>query len=293
MHYKFITNTFNYYITQTLFVLLQSIGRRCTILEQYDKKDDTNTDVLYIITFPQHIEPMPKRYIVYQLEQLHHPRFGKSSEYRRKLKQAKLCWDYSMSNINIYSINTLQKWLPVPIMKIPKMFAPDCPKDMPSIDVLFYGTLNKRRMNILHYLHIELSKKGFKLAVLNTLFGERLHAYIQSSRVVVNIGYYEKSLLATYRINETMVHERVILSEKSFFPSDKHIMDQYEKGGVIFMEHIRNDLSNIQSQLIRPIMHLLENKKYYAACILKGKQFIQKKQLFFQYIINEHLNMVS
>ena len=295
MHYKFIKNNSNHYITQILSYLFRSIGKTCDIVDVYKSKDDTNENIVYIITFPQHVDPMPKRYIVYQLEQLQQSLYGKSHMYQTKLSNAMLCLDYSMTNINANKTRgIIQKWLPVPIAHIPSVFCHEVPSDESRIDVLFYGSLNHRRTLILQYLNHVLKSQGYSLIVVhNTLFGEDLYKCIRRSRVVLNIGYYKDTLLATYRLNEVLVHQRIVVSEKSAHTSDSDIMAQYEKGGVVFIDKIDEQLSNIHSILVKPVVQLLQNPTFYHSCVKRGKQFIYEKEMFFKIMLHQYVSTLS
>lgn len=107
---------------------------------------------------------------------------------------------------------------------------------------------------------------------------ENLYTYIRRSRIVLNIGYYSNTLLATYRLNEILIHQRVAFSEKSIHASEYNVIEEYKKAGVIFFSKITDTLHNIEIELVRPLAQLLYNKKQYDHLIQQGQQFVIAKE---------------
>ena len=111
---------------------------------------------------------MPKKYIVYQLEQTgqdkkdgkdgQKQKDGKDNEknnsswfnknYIKKLKSAISVWDYSLRNVqNLKSYGIHATY--VPLIYMPTLDTiPRLPEQEKTIDVLFYGSINQRRKKI-------------------------------------------------------------------------------------------------------------------------------------------------
>ena len=278
----------NHYITHTLHHLLHSIGKTVVIVEAVNPDDDDDTSVLYIISFCQRVVRMPKRYIVYQLEQMHTDTYRDNAEYKEKLKGAIRCWEYNSSNRAHYS-TPAPVWMPVPIASMPSIFTCAVPDGLSTIDVLFYGSVNDRRYSILKSLHHTLQPMGMVVKLVQGHYGESLYPFIRRARVVLNIGFYEDTLLATYRLNEALVHKRVVLSEMSTNETDANMMQEYRRGGVMFIPPIDRSLNNIYHALIQPLAKMLTNGRQYEAHQRMGERFVREKEEFFRRVLHNVL----
>ena len=134
-------------------------------------------------------------------------------------------YDYNSYNLKYYS----------DLIK-PKIHIFNPPIDMNnSIDILFYGTLNERRIKILTEL-----KKKFNVTIITNIFGEKLNDMIKRSHIILNISYYNNSLLETTRLNECIQYNCTIISE-----TPQLNMDDTYKENVIFINPIISDYSEI------------------------------------------------
>jgi hypothetical protein len=278
----------NHYITHTLYHLLHSIGKTVDIVDAVNPVDDDNTSVLYIISFCQRVFRMPKRYIVYQLEQMHTDTYIDNAEYKAKLHGAIRCWEYNSSNMAHYS-TPAPVWMPVPIAHMPSIFPCAVPDGLPTIDVLFYGSVNDRRYSILKSLYHTLQPMGIMVKLVQGHYGESLYPFIRRARVVLNIGFYDDTLLATYRLNEVLVHKRVVLSEMSTNETDANMMREYKRGGVMFIPPIDRSMSNIYHALIQPLVKMLTNGRQYAEHTRMGERFVLEKEVFFRRLLHNVL----
>jgi len=117
-------------------------------------------------------------------------------------------WDYSASNV---------AWLAergvaakhVPIGYMPQMTRiPDVPKD---IDVLFYGSLNERRNNVL----TELYRRRLKVRHVFGAYGKKRDALIARSRIVLNMHHYEAQIFEMVRCSYLFANRACVVSEES------------------------------------------------------------------------------
>lgn len=283
--YKLLLTPHNHYITHTLHHLLNSIGKRVTIVNDLQPKDNDDPTTLYIITFCQRVDPMPKHYIVYQLEQMHHDKYKNNTSYKTKLLNAVQCWEYNAHNTSFYTTPSSPLWLPVPIANIPAVFPSEPVKQQQPIDVLFYGSVNNRRYRILKRLHSILQPRGIHVKLIRGFYGESLCPFIRRSRVVLNLGFYEDTLLATYRINEILAHNRIVVSEWTTHQEDQNTIQEYTKAGVVFIPPISSDLNNLHHALIQPILRLLTDSKMYVQHKKMGEWFVRNKERFFQQLL--------
>ena len=280
--YKLLRTAHNHYITHTLFHLLRSIPKHVVLVDAVDHADDADDGVVYLITFCHHVDDMPKHYIVYQLEQMHTDNYLRNEPYKHKLRNAQQCWDYNAHNFRFYTTSMPRAWLPVPIASMPDIFASERPRDQPPIDVLFYGAVNDRRYEIMKRLHSALRPYALTVKLVRGFYGDALYPFIRRARVVLNLGFYDDTLLATYRLNEALAHHRVVVTEWTAHASDRHTIEEYKRGGVIFIPPIEKALGNMEEALIAPLMKLLTDPSCYVQHQCQGRRFVAEKEVFFR-----------
>ena len=296
MQYKLLKTTHNHYLTHVLHILIRETGRDCQIVEQCDEKDDDDENIIYIISFFHHLKTLPKHYIAYNVEQMHCASFTKKKSYKDILKSAIQCWDYNTKNMLQYKTES-QIWMPIPLVYKNHPFIntsisneqqkPD------SVDILFYGSINTRRMMIMKYLIYYFQNCSIRIKYLTHTYNDDLYDWIRRSKIVLNLGYYTNTMLATYRLNEILCHQRAIISEKTTIEEDKDIITQYKQSGIVFIPQIDNSLSNI-SNLLDSIQTILqESHEKYKQRIEKGQQFMQQKETFFLHHIHKTLSSLE
>ena len=124
------------------------------------------------------------------------------------LKQADEVWDYDEQNIEV--LNLIRPDVKLHILKPYKDWSKFAPvaKD---IDILFYGSMNEHRANILNEL-----KKKYKVTIIQTWDGRVLDSYIMRSKVLLNLHYYyESSMQEQARMIRWIGSTCRIVSEKS------------------------------------------------------------------------------
>ena len=83
-------------------------------------------------------------------------------------------------------------------------------------------------------------KKKYTITIVTNVFGEKLNELIKRSNIVLNISYYNNSLLETTRLNECIQYNTMVISE-----TPKLNMDEQYKDKVIFIQPIVGDYSEI------------------------------------------------
>jgi len=148
---------------------LQQSGIESAIIKNIASEDiditDENIYILNYISFKEGIRK--KKYIAIQTEPLHCKDF---KEYKIWLNNAIEVWDYS-TNLHIgYS----------KIWKIEK-------EESKDIDVLFYGALNERRINILD----NVKKTIPNIVILENIYGKNLEKTLIDTKIVLCFFYYD------------------------------------------------------------------------------------------------------
>ena len=259
------------YISRTIQFLLLLNNKHSEIVFNINK----NKNNLFIILFPQKVKIFPKNYICYQLEQKDISKWI-NYKYLLAILNSKLTWDYSTSNINKFDETIKKK---IKLFKIPLIsyyyFKPDIYNKYITnnndnitgnneiYDVLFFGHMNERRHKIINYIIKKLNNK-YKFRYITGLYGDALFEKILQSKIVLNIHYYEGSILETCRINEILSCNKLVISE---LPDISDIDNKnYYNDLIIYYENI--------DDLIDKITLYMDNKEIYDLKINNNKKFI-------------------
>lgn len=117
-------------------------------------------------------------------------------------------WDYSQSNIEQLARLGITSVQHVPIGYVPQLSR--IPKAEEDIDVLFYGSINERRLSILQ----ELKTHGVKVHVLFGAYGAERDAIIARSKIVLNIHFYEAKVFEIVRVSYLLANQRFVIAER-------------------------------------------------------------------------------
>ncbi len=120
-------------------------------------------------------------------------------------------WDYSPLN--------LERWAQLPCLEPPTLveigFAPEL-KRIPAapvqdIDVLFYGSVNERRLHILR----ALEQAGVKLHTAFGVYGAERDALIARSKIVLNLHAYATEVFEIVRVSYLLANGKAVVTEAS------------------------------------------------------------------------------
>ena len=261
-HFK----TVHFYTTKYVFNLTRALSQ---LLLQYFKILTSNitcdeiltpervlqnrnkpTELLFII-IPQvtvtrgDALPDANKYCIYQLEQLNDKTTCNGTLVKtdfNEMMQSLITnsiatFDYSEINMTYYPVQLQSKVriLPIPVYVCAHNIAPlPTPATYNKSDILFYGRMNPRREKILTRVIDALHRvHGYKVLVINQVFGDELLKYILNTRVVLNLHYYANSILETERIHTALQFNHVkIVSE---YPTQRDkLLPNYDASGRIF-----------------------------------------------------------
>lgn len=239
-----------------------TFGRLLT--EQDVRANEKNPTELIFILIPHILVnsaaclPSPGKYVLYQLEQLNdkgagnlHPNFAFSSLFCQLVQQSLATFDYTPLNVKYYPESCRNKVcvLIPPIntnVSSHTLNLHSC-YDLNSVerpDVLFYGTMNSRRNIIIGKLTKQLHARGHSLKAVNLLFGQELLDLISRSKVVLNIHFYENSILESERIHTALQYSHVRIVSESPTVRDETTAHLYESHPRIFFCDEIRDYSN-------------------------------------------------
>ena len=199
----------------------------------------------FFILFPHLVQiPFPaKKYWLYFLEQNLNGTL--SSWYNQKIVGTLLSdsiknFDFNQNNIKIWQKmipHLKMNYLPVPIYPIPNN-NPVAKR----YDLLFYGQMTKRRVEILK--SIQGRFPHLKYCISENLKGAKLHQAMNESRILLNLHAEDgESLLEQPKLHEVLRYNMFIISE---FPGiDQTELVENYKCCIEFTDIIKKDLSNM------------------------------------------------
>jgi SAM-dependent methyltransferase len=158
---------------------------------------------------PSQIDDLPSTAIVYNLEQLTPERLESMPNYRHVLERFEV-WDYSVQNIQRFAELGLQgSPRLLPIGYVPEWTRIKPAKDQ-DIDVLFYGSGNERRHEILK----EIEDAGLNVEAHFGVYGPHRDALIARSKVVLNVHFYDAEVFEMPRVAYLLANGVPVVAEE-------------------------------------------------------------------------------
>ena len=156
----------------------------------------------------------PRKTVIFNFEQLASNSDLAGAPYRQWLRDW-LVADYHSQNVEhlMQKNGAAQQVLELPVVPGPSvLYRPDLPQD-PVFDVLFYGTLNPRRAQIV----ARLRAAGMTVEVVGGAYGAELTPAIRRARIVLHVHFYETGLFPVARVLQPVAHGVPVVSEVSVF----------------------------------------------------------------------------
>jgi hypothetical protein len=235
-----------------LLQILTELGYSAELTREVDH---TSPDI-YILYASHQIRFLPKFFIVYQIEQWSSHWF--SEHYWNTMVDAMQVWEFSQDNILKYESKFMDK-----VQFVPPGYTPPIHSHFKDVDVLFYGSLNNHRSEIIGYL-----RDWFDIKVVDNLYGDKMVSQICRAKVVLNLHFYKGAALEVFRINEALSCGVQVVSEKV---SGGHYPDVYNQ-----LIRFANNMTSLKWELKnamaspKPIdLSLIDNKDFVKQAIEK------------------------
>ena len=148
-------------------------------------------------------------------------------------------WDYSQANLTALQKLGVCNARLVPVGSVPQLTR--IAEQVEDLDVLFIGSLNPRRLKVLHALRA----KGLKVHVANGVYGAARDALIARARIQLNLHYYESRVFEVVRVSYLLANRRCVVSERGVDEGE----EQQFAEGVAFAEY---------DQLVETCVRLLQ-----------------------------------
>lgn len=154
------------------------------------------------------MEMFPAGTIIYNLEQVDAGSPVWTPAYFNLLNRLEV-WDYSQRNIErLAGLGLKCRIQHVPVGYVPELTR-ITPGETEDIDVLFYGSINERRIRVIR----ELEGMGLKVQAVFGVYGPKRDALIARSKVVLNIHYYDSSIFEIVRVSYLLANSKAVVSE--------------------------------------------------------------------------------
>ena len=187
-----------------------SLGYSAELNENQFMKDGINFIIGWHLLKGGDLDNIPPNSIIYNLEQL-----GERNSLLLQLlvKLSKLfdIWDYNQKNIDILMASGIER--------IPRLMKIGTSKSMnriaklhthtQDIDVLFYGTMNDRRADVL----AQLKDAGLNVVHLFGVYGEERDSYIARAKIVLNMHFYLTYIFEIVRVSYLMTNGKAVVAE--------------------------------------------------------------------------------
>lgn len=162
---------------------------------------------------------LPANAIVYNTEQILPGSPWIRSAYLDRLRNH-VVWDYSERN----ALRLRELGVP-DVRHVPVGYVPELVRIQPvveDIDVLFYGSLNERRLYVLD----QLKRRGLNVVDLFGVYGQTRDRMIARAKIVLNVHFYESKIFEIVRVSYLLSNSKAVVCEcGSETEIDVHLRD--------------------------------------------------------------------
>jgi SAM-dependent methyltransferase len=195
-------------VAETLQCGLRSIGHSAEIRENVCDASATNIVLGAHLLSAQQVLALPDRSVLYNLEQLGWPNLPQQFYEAARRHQV---WDYSPINIAKWkAMDCVRSPILVPLGYVPELTR-IVPSHVQDIDVLFYGSLNERRSNVIQGLR----DAGVKVQTSFGVYGKERDELIARSKIVLNVHFYEAKIFEIVRVSYLLANSKAVVTEYS------------------------------------------------------------------------------
>ena len=200
---------------------------------------------------------LPDNAILFNLEQVTESSTWMSEAYQLLLKNNPV-WDYSKKNISALKNMGIDCQAICKIGYVPQLCRIPI-ADLQDIDVLFIGSLNKRRQHILS----QIQAIGLKVHWVFDIYGAERDKLYGRTKVALNIHAYDTKVFEIVRVSYLLANQICVVSE---IGADAHYEAQFADG--ISFAKLKN--------LPITCMQLVNNDKKRKMLAKRGGELMQK-----------------
>ena len=231
------------------------------------------------IVFGAHINPaanlaFPQNTVIFNTEQLTaNQNSWVNDEYLKLL--SKFCiWDYSQTNLDCISHSNkfLVNFYHVEGLKRVEL------SNAPQFDLLFYGSMNERRKQIIQ----KLTSKNIKVQTIFGLYGPERDTFFKNTKAILNLHYYDSQIFQQIRAFYPLSNGIPIISEN--FP--------VSSAPLLYTESILTPGSH---DFVDFVVHLFQNPNHFQEISQKSLCVFQesKNNIEFDAILEKTLALID
>ena len=232
-------------IAELIKYSLNDCGKTCTITDNSIYDDGSKNIIIGChLLPPESITTVPANSVILNTEQICSAE-AKWSQLIYFWTSQFETWDYSKRNIERLKEVSSQtiKHLKLGFHKNLRRIAEH---EIKEFDVLFYGSLNQRRIEVLE----DLERSGVNVKTVFGVYGAERDALIAKSKIVLNMHYFESKIFEVVRVFYLMSNRKAVVCEVG---PGTHIDAEYRSGiGASPYENLANtciDLLNDEKKL--------------------------------------------
>jgi hypothetical protein len=186
-------------VAETLMYGLRSLSHQAEIASSFAP------GAIHIVLCPHLLSSrsqLPQGTILYNFEQLGAPHLESLMHLARHYP----VWDYSARNMKQWPIRIAP--IEVPLGYVKELNRIDSAPEQ-DIDVLFYGSINRRRRTLVERLH----RAGLKVMTLFGTYGAERDRMIARSKLVLNMHYYPTQIFEVVRVSYLLTNSKAVVAE--------------------------------------------------------------------------------
>jgi hypothetical protein len=149
----------------------------------------------------------PREMILFNLEQVSEGSFWMTAEYRNHLKRHRV-WDYSARNVEALRGMGIEGVTLCPIGHAPALSRIEPARER-DVDVLFIGSLNKRRREALK----NLQAAGIDARWGFDVYGRDRDRWFSRAKLILNLHLYEAKVFEIVRVSYLLANRLCVVSE--------------------------------------------------------------------------------
>ena len=192
---------------ELIYFSLKDLGFEATLGFNQIEPDVKNILIGCHLLDPKFIEQVPKSTIILNTEQI----YSDTTDWNKNIFQWVTnfeVWDYSIRNIKKLEEIGVKK---VKFFKIgfQKELARLDKSKKKDVDVLFYGSINERRKDILD----KLVAKGLTVKTLFGVYGRERDEWVERSKLVLNHHFYNSQIFEIVRVFYLLTNSVAVVGE--------------------------------------------------------------------------------
>jgi len=192
---------------ELIYFSLKDLGFEATLGFNQIEPDVKNILIGCQLLDPKFIEQVPKSTIILNTEQI----YSDTTDWNKNIFQWVTnfeVWDYSIRNIKKLEEIGVKK---VKFFKIgfQKELARLDKSKKKDVDVLFYGSINERRKDILD----KLVAKGLTVKTLFGVYGRERDEWVERSKLVLNHHFYNSQIFEIVRVFYLLTNSVAVVGE--------------------------------------------------------------------------------